>query len=64
MDINEIHRYYPLTSVQELKLLIIHNYISHFISNEEEREVELRKSFFYVLEEDENELDPYKEYIL
>jgi hypothetical protein len=63
MDLKKTQMLYPLTSIQELKLLIIHNYITRFISNEEEREEELYKSFFYVLEEDENELDPYKEYI-
>jgi serine phosphatase RsbU (regulator of sigma subunit) len=57
-DLEKMERFYPLTKkAQELKLAIIHNYINHFTEDEKERQILYRNSFFYVLDEDTNELD-------
>ena len=57
-DLEKMERFYPLTTkAQELKLAIIHNYINHYTDDEKERQILYRNSFFYVLDEDTNELD-------
>jgi hypothetical protein len=59
-----MERYYPFTTkAQELKLAIIHNYINHYTDDEKERQKLYRNSFFYVLDEDANELDYIEESI-
>jgi hypothetical protein len=63
-DLEKMERYYPFTTkAQELKLAIIHNYINHFTNDENERQRLYRNSFFYVLDEDTNELDYIEESI-
>ena len=57
-DLEKMERFYPFnTKAQELKLAIIHNYINHYTDDEKERQILYRNSFFYVLDEDTNELD-------
>jgi uncharacterized protein YhbP (UPF0306 family) len=63
-DLEKMEKYYPfITKAQELKLAIIHNYINHYTDDEKERQVLYRNSFFYVLDEDKNELDYIEESI-
>ena len=63
-DLEKMEKYYPFTTkAQELKLAIIHNYINHYTDDEKERQKLYRNSFFYVLDEDKNELDYIEESI-
>jgi hypothetical protein len=57
-DLEKMEKYYPFTTkAQELKLAIIHNYINYYTNDEKERQKLYRNSFFYVLDEESNELD-------
>jgi hypothetical protein len=63
-DLEKMEKYYPFTTkAQELKLAIIHNYINHYTDDDEERQKLYRNSFFYVLDEETNELDYIEELI-
>ena len=63
-DLEKMEKYYPFTTkAQELKLAIIHNYINHYTDDNEERQKLYRNSFFYVLDEETNELDYIEELI-
>ena len=63
-DLERMEKFYPLMrKSQELKLGILHNYINHYTENEEEREKLYRDSFFYVLEDEANELDRFENLI-
>jgi hypothetical protein len=63
-DLEKMEKFYPfVTKAQELKLAIIHNYINHYTDNDEERQKLYRNSFFYVLDEETNELDYIEELI-
>jgi hypothetical protein len=63
-DLEKMEKFYPLTTkAQELKLAIIHNYINHYTDDEKERQILYRNSFFYVIDEDTNELDYIEELI-
>lgn len=63
-DLEKMEKFYPfVTKAQELKLAIIHNYINHYTDDEKERQKLYRNSFFYVLDEDTNELDYIEESI-
>jgi hypothetical protein len=42
-------------------LAIIHNYINHYTDDEKERQILYRNSFFYVIDEETNELDYVEE---
>jgi len=63
-DLEKMEKYYHFTTkAQELKLSIIHNYINHYTDDDEERQKLYRNSFFYVLDEETNELDYIEELI-
>ncbi len=63
-DLKKTEKFYPfITRSQELKLEIIHNYINHCTNDEKERQNLYRTSFFYVLDEEKNELDYIKDLI-
>lgn len=63
-DLKKMERFYPLiTKAQELKLAIIHNYINHYTNDEKERQILYRNSFFYVLEDECNELDYVEKFL-
>jgi uncharacterized protein YhbP (UPF0306 family) len=63
-DLEKMEKFYPfITKAQELKLAIIHNYINHYTDDEKERQKLYRNSFFYVLDEETNELDYIEESI-
>lgn len=63
-DLEKMEKFYPfVTKAQELKLAIIHNYINHYTDDDEERQKLYRNSFFYVLDEETNELDYIEELI-
>ena len=63
-DLEKMEKFYPfITKAQELKLAIIHNYINHYTNDEKERQMLYRNSFFYVLDEETNELDYIEESI-
>jgi hypothetical protein len=57
-NLEKMEKFYPLVKkTQELKLTIIHNYINYYTSDDEERQMLYRNSFFYVLENESNELE-------
>ncbi len=63
-DLKKMEKFYPLTKkAQELKLAIIHNYINHYTNDEKERQILYRNSFFYVLEDDLNELSYVEQFL-
>jgi len=63
-DLQRMETFYPLMKKsQELKLSILHNYINHYTENDEERQKLYRDSFFYVLEDEANELDRFEDLI-
>ena len=49
-----------LTETQQIKLMIIENYIDHYTSDDEEREAMKENALMYVVEDFNDEVQDYK----
>jgi hypothetical protein len=49
-----------LTDTQQIKLMIIENYIDHYTSDDEEREAMKENALMYVEEDFNDEIENYK----